>query len=251
MLRVFFLIFIAFPFYILSQTDSIKPKRKLGPDIIILNENQKQKIDSLYAQLRKDSAYIYRFRKIRPYSNYHERHSLYNEVLTNFYGPQLGVVLFERHIVGLGAYFSGKKTREPFESLDDNVKVIKNINVNYITCFYQYILVARRFYEFHLPVEIGAGTYMSSFKDSLNQTYRTLNTSYYETCAGFHAIFKPVRWIGLSSTIGYRITNEKSFNGYFYSFGVWVGLRHALNDARYYLVKRKRYKQNVKEIISS
>lgn len=248
MLRALFLFLIAFPFLLLSQTDPVKQKKKAGHQVQTANYAKVLKVDSLHDILKKDSAFIYRFRKLRPYFNYHERHSLNNPITTNFYGPQLGVVLYERHIVGFGFYFSGKKTREPFETFDENMKVTKNINVNYFTCFYQYILVNHRYFEFHLPVEIGSGTFSSTFKDSLNQTYKDLNTPFYESSAGLHLILKPLRWIGLSSTIGYRVASEKYFTGFFYSFGVWVGFRHALNDSRY-LVKKKKYKKNVKMIM--
>jgi hypothetical protein len=216
----------------------------LLPEIILCQGTPKQqKLDSLYKALALDSAYIYRFRKARPYINYHERHSFNNPIRTNFYGPQIGIVLYEKHIIGTGIYFSGKGTRQPYEVVESGKTVTKRINVNYYTLFYQYILYNHRYFEFHIPVEAGLGNFYHAYIDSSGGNYNITNTLFSETCAGIHGILKPFRWIGISGTVGYRLASDENFTGFFYSFGVWLGLRHLKNDIMYHLVKKKRYRR--------
>jgi hypothetical protein len=232
-MRFFFLYLIAFPVLLFSQADT---------------SSRKTRLELLTMQLKADSEHIYRFRKARPYFNYHERHSLANPVTTNFYGPQVGVVLYERHIAGLGAYFSGKRTREPFETTDNSITVKKNIDVNFLSAFYQYIIVNRRFFELHVPLELGSGTYYSAYRDSSNRIYKTENEPLLLAGGSVLAILKPLRWIGLSGSVGYRTTSEKTFNGYYYTLGVWIGFRPLQNDVRYHLMKKKAYKREVSRI---
>ena len=236
LLRNLFIAIVLLPFSLLSQTDSLK---------------KQQKLDSLRLQLAADSNYIYRFRKVRPYVNYHERHSLFKEFATNFWGPQLGVVLYERHIVCGGIYFSGVQTRQPVTITDNNIKASRKINVNFYSLYYQYILVNKRFVQVELPVEFSHGNYSAEFRDSSSKVYRTIDNPLWLAGGGIIAILKPVRWIGLSGMYGYRYTSEELFDGFYYTFGVWLNIRQVINDGRYYLIRKKQYRKNVAEICKS
>lgn len=213
---------------------------------------KKKQLDSLRVDLQCDSDYIYRFRKIRPYINYHERNSLDQSPRANFYGPQAGVVLFEKHIVGFGAYFSTKKTQRPFEDTDNDKKIDRNVKITYGTLFYQYILIQKRWYELHVPVEAGIGKYRSNYIDSSGNVYRTVNNNNFTLAGGgLLLLLKPFKWLGVSNNFGYRVASEKIVTGFYYSIGVWIGLKPATCDAKYYLFRKKRYRKEVDAILKN
>src|SRR3954463_14282307 len=72
---------------------------------------KQQQLDSLSAQLIKDSLYTYRFKTLRPYANIDNRNSFISKRPANITGFQLGVVVNEFHIFGLGIYNLNSKSR--------------------------------------------------------------------------------------------------------------------------------------------
>ena len=83
-----FLLLFVFAGNSIAQNDSIK----------------KRKVDSLTFKLKKDSLHTFRFKTIRPFANYDNRNSFIRDKPVNFKGIQLGVMLNERHVFGLGYY---------------------------------------------------------------------------------------------------------------------------------------------------
>src|SRR6266404_5411877 len=82
-----FLIFLFSAFYSFAQT----PKQA--------------KLDSLKEKLKKDSAWIFRYRKVAPLIGLDNRNTfIQNNAPVNLQGIQVGVVLYERHSLALGAY---------------------------------------------------------------------------------------------------------------------------------------------------
>lgn len=233
MSKYIFRVFLVFPFLLNSQTNPSKQKL----------------IDSLTLQLKQDSIEIYSFKKIRPYLNYHERNSIENPKTINFFGPQMGVVLFENHILGFGWYHSSPNTKKPNEVTDENNVVTREINIKYLTFFYQYILVRKRFIELHFPFEIGRGLLHSAYRDNNNELYKTTTNYFTIAGAGTQVILKPVKWIGLSLNLGYRLATESIINGSYYSVGVWIGFKPVMTDVTYYLIKRKKYRREIKKLI--
>ena len=69
-----------------------------------LNENQIHKKDSLTAKLKADSTHIFRFQKIRPYVNLDQRNSFIKDAPINVNGLQIGILIKDRHVIGLGGY---------------------------------------------------------------------------------------------------------------------------------------------------
>jgi len=212
---------------------------------------KESKLDSLKQRLHNDSLHIYRFRKARPYLNYHERNSLSDIKTVNFYGLQLGVVLFERHIVGLGHYFSTKNTKKSFTVFENEFPVTKRINIQYTSLFYQYVLINKRFFEIHLPLEIANGNMHTRYIDSLNRVYLLTDQNLFISSCGVQLILKPVKWFGLSANIGYRTSSEKLVTGYYYALGLWIGFKPVKTDLHYYLFKKRRYKEAVAELLKN
>jgi len=209
------------------------------------NSRLDQKIDSLNQKLAKDSSYIYRFRKWRPYVNYIERLSLGNPHTVNFLGPKLGLVYNERHIFALGAFFSSTNTKKPVTVLDGNVIANEKLNMTYGAVSYEYILIKRKYIEFPLPFEFGIGNYHANYSDSARGVYKTVNNNLILFSSGFLVRLKLTKYVGIIGAMGYRISNQKIISGFYYSYGIWVGLRKISNTIKYNRVKEQ-YRKDVK-----
>lgn len=212
---------------------------------------KEKKLDSLRTQLQNDSVYIYRFRKVRPYIKYTERNSIGNPHPVNFYGPQFGLVLFERHILGVGYYLSSVRTRKAYPVLDGVIEASQAVDMRYGTFFYEYILLEKRFFEFHLPFEGGYGYYHSGFSDSHGNFYRKEDQELIMGACGLLFIVKPIRWIAITGSIGGRTGNIALVDGFYYAVGLRLMLRNLSNDINYHLIKKKRYRSNVSKLNSA
>lgn len=228
-------VLVAFPFFLIGQLSDIK----------------RQKIDSLSFQLLSDSTNIYKFKPFRPYINYHERNSLSNPRTVNFFGPQIGILFRERHFMGIGTYFSSPNTRKPRNVWDGNREVTERLNMRYTSIFYQFVLLNYRFCELHLPFAAGLGDKRYSYSVPGQEPYKKGNEIFAIGEAGTQLILKPIPWLGISSVIGYRNSNEEVISGYFYAIGVWVGFRSIAQDVNYHIFKKPRYKRNVRRILKS
>ncbi len=73
--------------------------------------------------------------------------------------------------------------------------------------------------------------------------------------AGAKFIVKHIRWVGISTMIGYRYIPYKQnlldYDGLYYSLGIWVDFRQIYRDIKYYGVQKKRYRNKVKAILAN
>lgn len=203
----------------------------------------KEQIDSLDKRLSEDSTKIYRFRKVRPYLNFHNRNSINEIKPVNFYGFQLGAVFFERHIVGYGRYFSSEKSKKRFSYIENQNQVTRLDKIDYHTVFYQFIFLSHRWFELHIPVELGYGTRYSDFYQPSGSFDRSSSENMFMTAYGLQVILKPVRWSGITGNFGYRGSSEQLVNGFYYAVGLWIGLKPVTDDFNYYLIKKRRYRK--------
>src|ERR1700747_3432278 len=67
-------------------------------------QTKQQKLDSLKTKLSKDSAWIFRYKKVRPLFAIDQRNSFIQSNPVNITGLQFGVKLKERHNLGMGFY---------------------------------------------------------------------------------------------------------------------------------------------------
>ncbi len=216
-----------------SQSDSIK----------------NQKIDSLSKKLMADSAHIYRFKKLRPYANIDSRNSFLTSNLTNLSGFQLGVIVNEYHTFGFGLY-----TLTKFSKTNTPLSAISEFNrFGYINTFYEYFLLNRKYFEIDLPFEIGIGGFQARLRDTTATGLSNISKWFVPLGAGVKFIAKPVRWIGLSSMIGYRYIPYKQslldYDGLYYSLGIWVDFRQIYRDIKYLGVRKKKYRKDVHDLL--
>jgi hypothetical protein len=210
----------------------------------------KIKIDSLTKKLEVDSAHTYRFKKLRPYLNADSRNSFNPTNLTNISGLQYGVRVNEFHTFGIGLY-----TLSRFSTNNNPIQAIYKVDrLGYMNVFYEYILLNKRYYRITLPFEVGVGGFQGKSLDTL-ATRTSISKLFVPLGAAAKFVVKPVKWIGISTMIGYRYIPYKQnlidYDGLYYSLGIWVDFRQIYRDIKYYGVQKKRYRRNVKAILAN
>lgn len=213
-------------------------------------------IDSLTNQLHKDSLHIFRFQKFRPYANIDTRNSFIRNMPINVFGVQLGTQINDKHVVGLGLYKTSTQVRD-FTITTKNDKKIntqRDLSLSYLTAFYQYVLLDKRYFEVDIPVELGYGEYqLQLYNQQTGERFSQRKAGMLLCGAGPMVTLKPLRWVGISGMAGYRLTYEKNqninLNGLYFSYGLWLDIRQIIRDTRYYLVKKPKYKKQIKALL--
>ena len=225
------------------------------PNLVFGQDSIRQyHIDSLTIKFRKDSAHIYRFKKVRPYASLDNRNSFIKDAPVNVRGFQLGTILHEKHTVGFGLYSLQNSAKQNFTTKNEkNIVAKRNLTLNYLTLFYQYVIIDKRFFELDIPLEVGLGSYHISLEDTLAHKIITDKRGGVSlTAGGVNVILKPVKWIGVSGTAGYRLALDKNpnlnFSGAYYSVGLWIDLRQIYRDTRFFGFTRKKYRKQIKAI---
>ncbi len=233
-----------------------------------------ERIDSLKQKFQKDSARIYRFQKFRLRVALDQRGSwisntkLNKTVPVSVNGLQIGVILFERHTIGIGFYEITRTAKKPKTVNDVNSPPKSGaLDLRYNTLFYEFALFKKKYYEVDIPIEFGLGRYVYDVHQAgLNTWHEQGPVIIYGLSA--QLIIKPVRWIGLVGMGGYRYTTfspneirstnpnaeketQLDFRNFYYSYGVWIDLRQIIRDTRFYGFKRPKYRKNLRAILAS
>jgi hypothetical protein len=205
--------------------------------------------DSLALQLQKDSAYIFRKTIARPYLKVENRNSFLANDHVNFLGFLAGATLYERHIVCAGFYVLDKKSRRLIALPKDGGKQ-EFSKLKYFDFAYQYVLFNFKYLQLNVPFEVGYGSYKATVIDSLNRNVRNLDGNFIPFGWGLQFIFKPIRWLGLSASGGYREVKQDaiklSINGWYYSFGIWLDTRLIYRELTYRRHKRRVHREMLK-----
>ncbi len=222
------------------------------------------RLDSLKLKFKKDSAHTYRFKKIRPWLAIDQRNSWIKNakglqrISVTINGLQLGVIIKEKHTVGLGFYTMNGTSQKPVKISDgDNKITYQELLLKYTMLNYQYVIVNTRFFELDLPLEVGIGRYIYNLKDETQTVLLWREAGPVKlTGGGVTIVLKPLKWIGLRGMAGYRIValNKRTnlnFNGFYYSYGVWIDLRQIYRDIKFYGFIRPKYRKKVKAISAS
>jgi hypothetical protein len=240
LLRKLAIILLAFPLWLCSQTDTLK----------------RHKLDSLTKKLRADSAHTYRDKKVRPYFSIDNRNSYIAGRKAQFGGLQLGVILYEEHVLGIGLYAITQKSKANFRVLDDSISAQKSVSLNYFTFFYNVNLFEREHFGLALPVELGLGGYDIKLENAkTGRIYRNNKGGIILTGIGIQPTWMPLPWVGLSLLVGVRVVldnaTKENFNGLYYNFGLNFDIRQIYRDIKYRGFIRKKYRREVKKLIAS
>jgi len=209
--------------------------------LVITNADaQQNRVDTLRAQLYRDSLRIYRFRKLLPLLSFDQRNTFLetradDNTPVNVRGVKFGATIMERHRTGFGLYqvMQKRKHLNKVNGLPANV----HFEFRYLTIFYEYYFVYTKRWDVGIPFEVGAGRYRAS------DTFFARNGLVWPMGTGIDVHLKLHRWLALTTMGGYRFVGHNNsgvkLDNWFYSFGVAISTRHMLEDTRYYLKKRK------------
>jgi hypothetical protein len=214
----------------------------LAPLIVF---GQTNKIDSLRRQLKEDSAYIFRPKKLKVLLSLDQRNTFLETKTANntpvfLRGVKMGLIIYERHKTGLGFYSLANNKRHI--SRVDGKPVDIDFTFSYVTLFYEYYFIHTRRWDLGIPFDIGAGEYQA-----IDPTEHLEGVVFpIGTAVDVH--YKPIRWLSINAMGGYRqvINNytEINLSNWFYSWGFSINTRNVYEDSRYYLKKRK-YRKDV------
>jgi hypothetical protein len=220
-----------------------------------LPNNKKQFLkDSIAKKFKKDSLHLYRFLKVRPYLDLDNRNTIIRDFRVNVRGFLAGLVLFEKHAVGVGYYsINHKSSDRNIKTVINNEEAFVTTRINYFTLFYYYILVDKKYFQINIPLEGGFGNYdINAFSKSTKEELQQNKGKLLLVGSGLTLVLRPIKHIGLSSKIGYRLVSDETsnlnFNGLYYSLGVWLNIKQLYRDTRFYGFMRPKYKKRVKRI---
>ncbi len=218
-----------------------------------IKNNSQLKLDSIVEKFKKDSAHLYRFQKVRPYLAFDNRNSFIKNVPVNIRGIQLGVILFERNTVGIGFYGINSRTSKNVKTNIDAKEALTTLQLKYFTLFYQYAVIDKKYIELEVPLEIGIGSYSVKTISQLDNTLlQDKKGGLIPIGFGLNFILKPIKQLGISTMIGYRVVAEHNptlnFNGFYYSLGLAIDVRQIVRDINFYGFKRPKYRKAIKNL---
>jgi hypothetical protein len=212
---------------------------------------QQTSADSLRIRLQRDSAHIYRFKKVHFLFSFDQRNTFFatpkdNNTAFDLLGVKAGLVFNERHKVGVGLY----SIRNHHTRLEHTNRANEDISLkfNYTTLFYEYLFISNRRWDIGIPVEAGIGHYKISAPTPPTGDQSGDQPLVMPSGIALDVHFKPMRWFSLNGMGGYRYVlntnNSIDLSNWFYAFGISISTRHIVEDGRYYLKKRK-YKKDI------
>ena len=154
-------------------------------------------------------------------------------------GLNAGILLPNRRWrVGLGGYTlsrsygdlyvyqikNGKRTKKVVDTLTPQ------LDLTYFTPNVSYVFYQRRWLEVSLPVEFGLGRSHYTETNQKNAVKTDSRGLFFPVEAGVSVLLKPLRWVGVSGSLGYRksifeIDYKEDFDGLYFSYrlNVFVG----------------------------
>jgi hypothetical protein len=196
--------------------------------------------DSLTLKLQTDSMRIYRTTIARLFLKLENRHSPLASERVSMIGLMGGITLKDYHSFFIGYFFMLPQQVAPFvfklPGLNANQQEF--LNMNYGLIGYQYVLHKSRYFQANLPVTVGLGHYDVNLRDENTLQTQSYGGRIVPFSAGVQLIGKPVSWLGLSVSGGYRYMAQQqnaslSLHGAYYSFGLWMDGRFVSRHLRY------------------
>lgn len=203
--------------------------------------------DSLRLQLSKDSAHIYRPRKVQLLLSLDQRNTFLEtsanvNTPVNLQGIRAGLTIHKRQRTGLGIY-RVRDSRARISRVNGR-PVDVEFRFNYLTGFYEYYFIHTKRWDVGVPVEGGIGRYRAT-DTSVNR-----KGILFPMGVGVDVHFKPLRWGSINTMGGYRYVGNNNnlvkLSNWFYAFGISLNTRNIYDDSRYRLKKRKFRKEAAK-----
>jgi hypothetical protein len=209
---------------------------------------QQKSASAIRAKFRKDSAYIYRPKKVMMLLSLDQRNTFLEtsgnvNTPVDLGGIKVGLKIFDRHRTGLGYYAIRHSTAKV--SVNGGAPLDVGFHFSYFTMFYEYYFIHTPRWDMGVPFEIGLGKY-KTLGAGLAKSGTVVPLG---TAIDLH--YKPIRWISINGMGGYRqVVNNYSLvklSNWFYAFGLSISTRYIYDDARFYL-KKRRYKKDLEAL---
>lgn len=218
--------------------------------LLVTQLHAQSKYDSLKVKLRNDSLKIFKPRIFRLQIALDNRNTFIRKEPVDMRGFAVGFMLFDRFKYGIGLYSIHNIYKGISNVKGIEVFGIRDLRMNYVTWYFDYVFINRRFWEISLPTEAGVGNYNLVIRHSENDTLISRRSGGVSTVGiALDVTFKPLKYFGLNAMGGLRKTFEKdqylNFDGAFYALGIKFYLRETQRDIRYAIKKRK-YKKALK-----
>jgi hypothetical protein len=223
----------------------------IGLTALVNAQSKLSALDSLKNQFQKDSAHVYRLKKFRPYADLDHYQTYLNDALVNIRGFNVGVMYKNRHIFGLGLHGITKlDQKKAVTRFRDTVNVTEQLSLRYMSLFYQYTFINNRYLAVFMPTQLGLGRYtLTTDNVARNKRVSQKTGGTIPASIGATLVLKPVKWIGISGTGGYRIVLDKNpnlnFNGLFFGYGVWLDIQQIVRDIKFYGFLRPHYRKQI------
>ena len=167
------------------------------------------------------------------------RQSFVQSSAVRIIGLNAGLLLPNRRWrVGLGGYTLSRNYAELYVYQVKNGKRTKKIidtltpelSLTYFTPNVSYVVWQRRWLEVSLPLEFGLGRSHYTETSQNGQVKTNSRGLFFPVEAGVSVLLKPIRWAGVSGSVGYRksvfeIDYKEDFDGMYFSYrlNVFVG----------------------------
>jgi hypothetical protein len=234
-----FFFYITFAIVCLASSLSAQEK----PDIASKKREQPKKKYSK-AQFRKDSVAIMKPKLFRPQLRIDNKISFYRGDSYNIDGIDAGVIVKEKIRFTLG-YYRLNDELSGYSKTESGTYFDRKLKLQYGSMNIELVYHNSRFFTLGIPFEFCFGKNTLNFKTSPTDMQRYTRSGFVSLIdLGASGTFKPIRWVGVRFTGGYRRTviNQvpgSRFDGPFISFGVAVNLREVNKDVRMFMLKKK------------
>ncbi len=223
----------------------------LGSIIPLSAQTKTSQLDSLTQKFLNDSAHIYRLKKFRPYADLDHYQTYLNDKLVNIRGFSIGAMYNNRHAFGLGLHgITLNDQKKAVTRFRDTANVAEQLSLRYASLFYQYTFINNRYLAVFMPTQLGIGRYVLT-TDNLARNKRISQKTGGTIPASLGAtlVLKPIKWVGISGTGGYRMVLDKNpnlnFSGLFFGYGVWLDIQQIIRDVKFYGFARPKHRKQV------
>ncbi|MDF2448595.1 MAG: hypothetical protein K0R26_1099 [Bacteroidota bacterium] len=196
----------------------------------------------------KDSIRIFTPKKIYPQLALDNRKSFIRNSPVDIQGIYTGILYKSRYKFGTGYYQVDAKGHSNTNVRGQETNGIRDLDLYYGTINFEYLIIDRRFIKFGFPINLGFGFSNLNIYDNSKVTllYHSVG-KFVPLSLGSEITLKPLREIGLTTSIGYRKILSRSepridFDGLYYSYGLEVDIKEIIKDIRW-LKAKKRYKK--------
>ncbi len=196
------------------------------------------------AQFRKDSVAIMKPKLLRPQLRLDNKISYYRGDSYNIDGIDAGVMIKEKIRFTLG-YYRLNDELSGYSKTESGTYFDRRLKLQYGSMNIEFVYHNSRFFTLGIPFEFCFGKNTLHYKISPADEQKYTRSGFVSLIdLGASGTFKPIRWVGVRLTAGYRqtIINQvpgSRFDGPFISFGVAVNLREVSKDVRMFMLKKK------------